>query len=167
MKKVFLVVCLVMFVMNVFAQHNLRGEKGISSIGAIAGYVIERESLVVGVDYRYNVLGRLRLAPSILYLFEKYNEDRFYLNADVHYLARISRKATIYPIAGIGASAWHYKKDKPLIPGETIIRFGVNLGVGGEVRLTRDILAGVEFKYNWTKQYYNEAMLMARVAYYF
>jgi opacity protein-like surface antigen len=103
-----------------------------------------------------------------LYVFKKYNQDIWYFNADVHYLARITPKITLYPIGGIGLSALldHYRLgDKEKINAE--IRSGVNMGFGGEIRLTNDLLVGAEFRYHWTKQYYNQAMIMARAAYYF
>lgn len=165
-RTVFLFVCFVTLVTSGFAQGKPRGEKGISSVGGIVGYVIERQSSVIGIDYRYNILDRVRLAPSALYLFEKYHEERLYLNADVHYLARITREVTLYPIGGIGAALWRYKV-VGLLEGADEWRLGVNLGFGGEIRMTKDIIVGTEFRYNWTKRYFNEAVIMGRVAYYF
>ena len=174
-KLLFLCVYMLFCIANVFAQSNLKGEKNISSIGGIFGYAIESEKAVVGVDFRYNVLDRLRLAPSILYAVKKDYTDIWYFNADVHYLARISPTVTIYPIGGLGFSAWtiHYKSNSLLEEilrpknDETNIRVGLNLGFGGEMRVSKDIIVGAEFRYNWTERYYNHAMLLARIAYYF
>jgi len=176
MKKVLLIsVCAVVLIMNSSAQNNLKGEQGVSSVGLIGGYAIESDKAVVGVDYRYNVLNKLRLAPSVLYGVKKDYVDTWYLNADVNYLARVSENITLYPIGGLGLSVWTYRKnDKlpiigidPLAKTETHVRAGVNIGLGSEVRLTEDIIVGFEFRYNWTERHYNQAMLLMRVAYYF
>ena len=177
MKKTFLIgVCIVAFWANSFAQSNLKGERGVSSIGAMVGYAIESEKAVVGIDYRYNILDRLRLTPSVLYGIKRNNADIWYLNADAHYLARVSENFTLYPIGGIGFSFWKYRMipdidlsdiDLVLQNVDTYLRIGINMGIGGELRLTEDIIAGAEFKYNWTKQGFNQAMILVRAAYYF
>jgi opacity protein-like surface antigen len=177
-KAVLLLVCFVAFGTGGFAQRSLKGEKGITSIGGILGYAIDNETAVIGTDYRYNILDRLRLAPSLLYVFKKDNHRYFdsdaniwYFNADAHFLTRITEKATLYPIGGLGFSIWNLKAievlDIEIKDSETDIRLGLNLGFGGEIRLTDDIILGAEFRYNLTKRYYRQAMLLARVAYYF
>ena len=176
MKKVFFIVCIVALATNVFAQRNMKGEKGISSAGFNIGYAIESENAVVGIDYRYNILDRVRLAPSLLYVVKKDRADTWYLNADAHYLARISETITLYPIGGLNVSVWNYKipswtADDPLLLAkwdtESKTRVGLNLGFGVEKRITNDLIAGVEFRYNWTERYFNQAMVLTRIAYYF
>jgi opacity protein-like surface antigen len=172
-RLVVICVCFVIVVTNGYAQRKYKGEKGISSIGAMVGYAIESETPVVGVDFRYNVLNKLRLAPSVLYAFEKHDTDILYFNADVHYLARISETATLYPLGGFGMSTWSLKRLDDMIFTERTVRLGLNLGFGGEVRLSKDIIIGAEFRYNWTsgfnwsRRYYNQAMLLVRAAFYF
>ena len=177
-KLVILTVCLVFLCANGFAQESYKGEKGVSSIGVIAGHAVNCKAPVIGVDYRYNVMDRLRLAPSAMYTFENDNTNVFYANADVHYLSRITSNVTIYPLAGIGLSSWRWETFKAgvldeleylgKIKKETKVRIGLNLGFGGEVRLTEDIIVGAEFRYNLTSErIYDQAMLLARVAYYF
>lgn len=176
MKKViFLMFCFLFIVTNGFAQSKFKGEKGISSVGGILGYAIESDNAVIGVDYRYNILDKVRLAPSALYIFKKNNTDVLYFNIDAHYLARVKERVTLYPLGGVGVSVWRYKLSpifENLKVNESETRIGLNLGFGGEVRVTKDIIVGAEFRYNWTKQhdlwaYYNQALLLARVAYYF
>ena len=179
-KTVLLIVCLVAFATNGFAQQRkIKGEKGVSSVGVIAGYAIESEKAVIGIDYRYNVLDRVRIAPSVLYAVKSDYTDTWYANADVHYLARITNKVTLYPLGGLGLSVWNYKNPgrshlEELLGGvldiddtETKTRLGLNLGFGGEMRMTKDIICGAEFRYNWTSRYYNQAMILVRAAYYF
>ncbi|MDR0574772.1 MAG: porin family protein [Tannerella sp.] len=177
-RLVFLTVCLVVFVANGFAQSDYKGEKGVSSVGVILGYAVENETAVFGVDYRYNIKDRIRLAPSILYTVKNDdNRSTWYVNADAHYLMRVTDKMTIYPVGGLGLSIWNFDnvsnevlilKDSYLsTDSETKIRLGLNLGFGGEMRLTRDLIVGAEFRYNLTIRHDNQAMILTRAAYYF
>ncbi|MDR3266119.1 MAG: porin family protein [Tannerella sp.] len=186
MKKLLLVlVCISVFVSYSFSQTKYIGEKGVSSVGVIAGYAVDNNAFAMGLDFRYNILDYLRLAPSVLYALEHDSRSTWYANVDAHYLLRTTVKTTVYPIAGIGLSFW--KLNNSIIPeinlkselndetapnegGEKIskVRIGLNLGAGVERRMTRDIILGAEFKYNLTtERAYNQAMILVRVAYYF
>lgn len=176
-KLVLLAACLVGFATFGFAQGgNLKskGEKGVSSVGGIVGYAIDNKTVAVGVDYRYNIKDRIRLAPSILYAIKNENKSMWMVNADAHYLARITDKMTIYPIGGLGLSVWNFDYEtfqsemSTVKESETKIRLGLNLGFGGEMRVTKDIIVGAEFRYNLTtERAYDQAMILGRVAYYF
>ena len=178
-KLVILAVCLVAFCVNSSAQKKFSGEKGVSSVGVIAGHAISSKAPMIGVDYRYNIMDKVRLAPSVMYVFENHIGNSIYANADAHYLARISDKATLYPLAGIGLSYWKWDTfviddlddlDDLLDKSESDskIRVGLNLGFGGEYRVTQDIIVGAEFRYNLTtERVYDQAMIVVRAAYYF
>ena len=173
-KLVVLAVFLAAFCVNSFAQKNYRGEKGVSSVGVIIGHAVSNKAPTIGIDYRYNIMDKVRLAPSAMYVLKNNHTNTIYANADVHYLARITKEATLYPLAGIGFSHWKWDFIIPAIPGvyewesETKIRLGLNLGFGGEMRVSQDIIVGAEFRYNLTaERSYDQAMLLARVAYYF
>ena len=170
MRIVCFILCFVFCVSQGFTQVKYKGEKGISSVGGIVGYAIESEQAVVGFDFRYNVLNRVRLAPSVLYHVKKNDTDDLFLNADVHYLGRITPKMTLYPLAGLGVSFLRHRTPNILPMKEKYVtetRLGLNLGFGGEVRVSKDLIIGAEFRYNWTERWYNRAMLLARVATYF
>jgi opacity protein-like surface antigen len=163
------------------------GEKGISSVGGTVGYGVDGKTVLVGVDYRYNIRDRIRLAPSVLYLLENDYRSTLYVNADVHYLARVAEKITMYPVGGLGLSVWNIDIPVPVIPvpleendilpapeaadsgtSETKVRIGLNLGFGAEMRVTKDVIIGAEFRYNLTSErIYDQAMFLARAAYYF
>ena len=187
---ILLTVCFLAFVADGFAQSGIntyKGEKGVSSVGGIVGYGVDNKAALIGVDYRYNIRDRIRLAPSALYAPENDYRSTLYLNADVHYLARVADKITIYPLGGLGVSVWNTElvPSEPLIPeipvpqaalpddadtdtSETNVRIGLNIGFGGEMRISKDFIIGAEFRYNLTNErIYNQAMFAARVAYYF
>lgn len=173
-KLVLLTVCIFSFAAAGFAQrgnNRYKGEKGISSAGVMLGYAVDNQSALVGADYRYNILDRLRLAPSVLYTLKNDHLNTWYVNADAHYLARITERITIYPVGGIGFSVWNME-NTPVLPEfeetQTKMRLGLNLGFGGEIRITKDIITGAEFRYNLTKErIYDQAMFLVRAAYYF
>ncbi|MDR3251663.1 MAG: outer membrane beta-barrel protein, partial [Tannerella sp.] len=158
----------------------------------IAGYAVDNQTVLLGVDYRYNIKDRIRLAPSVLYALKSGENkmDTWYVNADAHYLARLTERFTMYPIGGLGLSMWAWDvpafgtenpenpeetEETEEIPTPTVktsretkMRVGLNIGIGCENRVTDEIVIGVEFKYNLTtERIYNQAMLSARVAYYF
>jgi opacity protein-like surface antigen len=193
MKKILLLFATAtLFALPAFPQRGYPGEKGVSSIGIISGYAVENKAFAAGLDFRYNILDRLRLAPSVYHVLksDSLGASTWYANIDAHYLARVSGTVTIYPIVGAGVSVWKYKLPAGLEPEEeeaeetgeeddaaesakkenttSEVRMGLNLGVGVEKRLTKDIILGVEFKYNLTtERIYNQAMLLGRIAYYF
>jgi opacity protein-like surface antigen len=170
-----------------------KGEMGVSSVGGIIGYGIDNKTALAGIDYRYNIRDKIRIAPSVLYVLKNENKSALYVNADAHYLARVTDKITIYPIGGLGVSVWNFRLPKissdtetsesetvdpeatntettntETAGSETKVRIGLNLGFGGEMRVTKDIIVGAEFRYNLTSErIYDQAMLVARVAYYF
>ena len=184
-KLVFLTVCLVAFAANGFSQRGYKGEQGVSSVGVIMGHAVSSKAFTIGADYRYNVKDRIRLAPSVLYTMKNSGDiSTIYANADAHYLTRITNEITIYPIGGLGVSMRKFENYIGLddiddigdiedllggkIKSETKTRVGLNLGFGGETRVTKDIVVGAEFRYHLTtERFYDQAMLLARAAYYF
>jgi outer membrane protein X len=181
MKKILLVtICLIGFTTFGIAQKSnviQEGEKGVFSAGGLFGYVTDQKTAAIGVDFRYNLTDRMRLTPSVLYTIKNAGISTCYVNADAHYLARITNKMTLYPIGGLGLSIWNFTSTKKTVPddpfsikkeSETKVRLGLNLGFGGEMRVTRDWIAGIEFRYNLTtERAYDQAMILTRIAYYF
>jgi opacity protein-like surface antigen len=133
------------FVSTGFSQTKYKGEKGVSSVGILAGHAVDSKAFTIGLDYRYNILDHVRLAPSVLYVLENKGLSTWYADADAHYLARITKETTLYPIVGVGLSVWNWKYLNPLLPllpdedgdvqeeeTESHVRLGLNLGVGIE-----------------------------------
>ncbi|MDR1723163.1 MAG: porin family protein [Tannerella sp.] len=187
MKRIFLfLVCSLAFGVSGYAQQGLAGEKGVSSIGVIGGYGVGNKSFTLGADYRFNVLDKIRIAPSVFYSVSGDSEANIlYANADVHYLVRVTPDVTLYPLAGVGVSIWDWK-DEDINTGIEAVdefidevigdyieepnktRVGLNIGFGVEKRITKDFIIGAEFRYNLTaERAYDQAMFLARGAYYF
>jgi opacity protein-like surface antigen len=116
MKRLIIIAfCIMAVTANGFGQKKSSiGEQGVSSVGVIAGWAIDSKEPLVGIDFRYNIGPRLRLAPSLLYTINTEDISALYFNADVHYLVRLTRTMTIYPLAGLGL---HNRKIKfPALP---------------------------------------------------
>lgn len=155
MKKIKLIIALVFLSVAGYAQ------KGHSSMGASVGYALDVESVTFGVDYRYNPSSNVRLAPSLTHMFRNNGVSAWYIALDAHYLVRVSRNFSFYPIGGLDLSVWSFKGYR-----ENINRLGLNVGLGGEVYATSEISVGLDMKYNLIKDF-DQALAAVRVAYHF
>jgi opacity protein-like surface antigen len=104
MKRLIIIAfCIMAVTANGFGQKKSSiGEQGVSSVGMITGWAVDSKEPLVGLDFRYNIGPRLRLAPSLLYTINTEDISSLYFNADAHYLVRLTRTTTIYPLAGLG-----------------------------------------------------------------
>ncbi len=136
-------------------------QQGHSSAGVSVGYALEAEALTFGMDYRYNVSRDIRFAPSITHMFRNYGYSAWYIDFDAHYLVRVARNFSFYPIGGIDLSVWRFKGHS----GNNT-RVGLNIGLGGEVYATSEISVGLDMKYNLVRDY-DQALAAVRVAYHF
>jgi outer membrane protein X len=141
---------------------NGYAQQGHMSAGARLGYAAEWETVTLGVDYRYNFLPDFRLAPSLTYMVRNRNTSAWYMDMDCHYVVTVTDLFSFYPIGGMGLSLW----GQHLYGMENTARLGLNVGLGAELRLTREISAGLDMKYNITSRY-DQALAAVRVAYHF
>ncbi len=155
MKRISMVLLLALISIGAFAQTK----QGDSSIGLNVGYGFELESATIGVDYRYNVTNAARLAPSFSYFTKNFGVSAIVLDMNAHYVFELSDMFGFYPIGGLSLSFWDGKYDN-------FTRFGVNIGLGGEVYATEQITVGLETKYNVIKDA-DQALVAVRVGYNF
>jgi outer membrane protein X len=85
-----------------------------------------------------------------------------YMDADCHYIVEVSELFAFYPIGGVSLSAWRPN----LLGTDAVARLGLNLGLGAELRLSPEISAGMDMKYNLVNMY-DQALIAFRVAYHF
>ncbi len=159
MKKLILILTLAVVSLSAFSQTR----RGDSSFGLNVGYGFDTDNATFGVDYRYNVTDEFRLAPSISYYAKSDNLSACALDLNAHYVFKLSDMFGFYPLGGVGMSFW--KRDY-VLNNDTSTRFGLNIGMGGEVYATDDITVGLEAKYN-TVQDWDQAYLTVRVGYNF
>ena len=157
MKK-FLFLCL-------FAALAISGyaQKGHASVGASMGYAHEYEMATFGVDFRYNILPDIRIAPSITHMFRNRGLNAWYLDLDVHYVIDVTHAFSFYPIGGLSLSIWDWNR---YYNDNKRTRVGPNIGLGGEFRIMDELSVGMDFKYNLIQDH-DQALASVRVAYHF
>lgn len=133
-----------------------QNRQGQSSFGFAVGYGFDSENPTLGVDYRYCVTDEFRLGPSFTYLVKNHGFDAWMLDVNAHYLVQLSDMFSFYPLGGVSLSRW----------AGDFTRFGLNIGLGGEVYATDKISVGLEVKYNIIKDI-DQALVGVRVGYNF
>lgn len=164
MKKLVLACLVSLFTLSAFAQTT----GGDRSVGVNLGYGFDSKNAILGLDYRYNFTDAFRLAPSLSYFVKKDNTSAFAIDMNAHYVVKVADMFGFYPLAGLDLAFWKHKThavngDKASI---NKTRFGLNLGLGGELYATDELSIGVEIKYNIVKDY-DQAILAFRVGYNF
>lgn len=161
MKK-FIVTCMLV-ILGIGASAQTR--QGQSSFGVNLGYGFSDHSNVLfGLDYRYNFTDEIRFAPSFSYFVEENGLSAWAVDVNAHYVIPLSDMFGFYPLAGLDLSFWDLEFGNELHQRYT--RFGVNLGLGGEVYATDQLTVGLEFRYNLIKDF-NQPILGVRIGYNF
>ncbi|MDR1103613.1 MAG: porin family protein [Tannerella sp.] len=156
MKKLLVISIVALCTVNGYAQ------RGRASVGTRLGYAAEWETVTLGVDYRYRFLPEFRLAPSLTHMVRNRNMSAWYMDMDCHYIVTVTDMFSFYPIGGMNLSLW-----RQYLYGMTnTARLGLNVGLGAELRLTREISVSLDMKYNITGRY-DQALAAVRVAYHF
>lgn len=157
MQRWMFVLALTILSLGAYAQT----EKGISSAGFTIGYGFgpDAKNATLGLDYRYNILDEVRISPSLAYFVKNDGLSAWAIDLNAHYVVQLSDMFGFYPLGGLSLSFWD-------VWGYNATRFGVNIGLGGELYATKEITVGVEFKYNAIKDFH-QPMLGVRVGYSF
>lgn len=154
MKKVILVFLLAVMATVGYAQ------KGQTSAGFTVGYGFDYENVITGLDFRYNVTNEVRLAPSLSYYVKNNGLSAWAIDLNAHYVFPLTDMFAFYPVGGGGLTFWDHKW------GSGANRFGLNVGLGGELYATKEITVGLEMKYSIVSDY-DQAVLGVRVGYNF
>ncbi|MCD7935379.1 MAG: porin family protein [Tannerellaceae bacterium] len=141
---------------------------GDSSFGFNLGYGFDSKNPLLGIDYRYNFTDEVRFAPSLSFLVRNNDLSACAVDLNVHYVVKITEMFGFYPVAGVDLSfwkqRWHHDVGEKGSSNHT--RFGVNLGLGGELYATGQLSAGLEIKYNIIKDF-DQAIIGLRIGYSF
>jgi len=164
MKKVLFICMMAVLGLTGYAQT----EQGTQSVGFDLGYGFDGKNLNLGLDYRYNLTDEIRLAPSLSHFVRNDNLSAWAIDLNAHYVVKLDEMFGFYPLAGLDLSFWKYRVDTHLAPTHTFkyTRFGVNLGLGGELYATDQLTLGIEIKYNIIKDF-DQAIIGLRAGYNF
>ena len=126
------------------------------TFGVKAGYITRNESAVAGLFFQYRFTDHFRLAPDVECAFSHNNRDAFMVNIDTHYPFEVNTRgnATIYPIAGVNYSSWKRRFDDLANDKDTsqkTTNFGLNLGAGFDLTLSRTLKLNLEARYTLVK----------------
>ena len=158
MRKIFCVFSFALVVFFVYAQQEH------ISVGFRTGIAADHEAPTIGVDIRYNIFKDVRIAPSITHMIRYKNQSAWYFDFEGHYVFDISNAFSFYPIGGVSLSIWDFHSrfsDKI-----THTRLGLNVGLGGEIKIIYQLSVGLDMKYNVIRDYH-QALAAVRVAYHF
>ena len=153
-KVVFLAIMLIGISITAFSQTKNVG------IGLNLGYGNEVSQPSIGAKMLFDVDQAFTIAPSFNYYFpEKFEllgvETKFTcwdLNADVHWNFYNKDKYKLYPLVGLSyfsvkSSVEASLGDYDVEGSESEGKFGVNLGFGGQMYLSENLVASAEVKY--------------------
>jgi len=147
----FLAITLICSLPSLYAQFE-----GTWGAGVHAGYASAAERPGAGVHLHYYRTNNLRFAPSFTRYLERKGERMWMAEADLHYILPLSYAASLYPLAGIHYSNWHYDPEAAgALNGEeqTRHRPGASLGMGYQHELGYRVRANLELKYQFIKDY--------------
>ena len=165
MKKFLFSLCIALIGLCASAQ-----QKGDMAVGLNLGVApcIEKNASFtnfgIGAKFQYNVTKPIRLEADVDYWFKDKGMDVFDVSANVHYLFNIGDKLSVYPLVGIGYGRVgfggfsfddddFFDFDDDYEGGASANRFLLNVGVGAEYALSSRFSVGLEFKYQYMKDF--------------
>lgn len=100
----------------------------------------------IGAMYQYSLMDHIRLEGDLDYGFKDKGLGIFDISANVQYLFNPASRFTVYPFVGIGyANVSGY--------GNSLSRFLLNVGVGGEFSASDNLGVGLKINYQYIKDY--------------
>lgn len=164
MKRVVVILMLAVISFGAYAQTH----KGDSSFGLNIGYGFDSENVTLGLDYRHNLTDAVRLVPSITHYVKKDHHSAWAIDLNAHYVVPLSEYFGFYPIGGLSLSFWKWSTNSILGTKASVNEnyIGANLGLGGEMYISRELTFGLEVKYQIMKDV-DQALFALRLGYNF
>lgn len=166
MKKLFLTLAVILAgCLAASAQHAGQGGIGLN-IGVAPSIESgnHRANFELGARLQYSATDLVRLAADFNYGFPDRYISTFEASANVHFMIPLSQGFYLYPLAGLGYGNIHGSFDDEASWNES--RFLFNVGIGGEYEFSSNFAAGLEFKYQYMKDY-GRLPVMVNVSYKF
>ena len=157
MRRIKVLTMLAIITLSVMGGSANAQEKGDMAIGAniLGGSFSDSKKNAdfgVGARFMYNITNPIRLDGSFNYYFGATAPLDFSVN--VHYLINVMPRLNVYPLAGLSVYAFGSDDDDDDWMNDddysetTLGGLGLNLGAGGEYKITDKIWGNAEIKYN-------------------
>lgn len=160
-KAVLTLVMALLGFMGAYAQHA--GQAGIGLNLGVAPCIEKNNNaanFILGGRIHYSATDLIRLAGDFDYGFKDDGVSTFTAMANVHFMIPLVSNIYLYPLAGIGygnihVAGWDYEFNDEWVTSisKNYSRFAFNVGIGAEFEATRNFSFGVEFKYQYMKDY--------------
>lgn len=170
-------------------------EKGDMAVGLNLGVAPCLESgpsvtnFGIGVKFQYNISNPIRLEAAVDYGFKNKGIDVLTVGVNAHYIFKLGKGFSIYPVAGIGYARlgmssfdfddydfddwysrgtrydyWGYDYDDDESSASN--KFYFNVGVGGQYDISDKFAVNLEIKYQYIK-YFNRMPINIGISYRF
>lgn len=152
MKKLLLSLAVALgFAIPSFAQHA--GQFGVGANIGVAPCIEKGSSVtnfVLGGRIQYSPIDLIRVAVDLNGGFADKGISTFTATANAHVMIPVADSFYLYPLAGLGYGNLHFGDDGW---SSNLGRFVFNIGIGGEYEFTKNFAAGLEFKYQYMKDF--------------
>ena len=120
----------------------------------------------IGAKYQHFVTDNIRLEGSFGYYFPSNGLYAWDINANAHYVFRLSPKFAVYPLAGFSYSNWGLKLG--ILNNTTVYdhtgSLGANFGGGVQYFLTDNVFVNAEARQQVLSSNYSQANLSVGIA---
>jgi outer membrane protein X len=136
------------------------------AIGGQVNYLTDSELTGLAFKLQYTLPHSFRLEGTAENYFKKDGLSMWGLNANIHYLIPLASVLTLYPIAGLGFTAWNTDYYDGNNGSDTTNKISVNLGAGLQLNLPNNFALDFETKYQIIDNY-NQAVIGLGLMYHF
>lgn len=109
-------------------------------------------NFLLGGRLQYSATDLIRVAVDLNGGFEDKFISTFTATANADFMVPVTSGLYVYPTVGLGYGNLHYNFDF-LNASANESRFVFNIGIGAEYEFSKNIAAGLEFKYQYMKNY--------------
>lgn len=111
-------------------------------------------NFLLGGRLQYSATDLIRVAVDLNGGFEDKSVSTFTATANADFMVPVTNGLYVYPTVGLGYGNLHYNYDLGFVDASSnASRFVFNIGIGAEYEFSKNIAAGLEFKYQYMKDY--------------
>ncbi len=134
------------------AAPDAAAQRGEKTFGVKAGFVTYNSSPSAGIFFKYRFSSHFALAPNVDYVFRHQGYDAFLFNIDTHFPFTLGNpKFEGFPIVGLSYTSWAFHHGDAHLEDDATDRanrFGINIGLGFNYRVTPSLHINVQARYD-------------------